>query len=52
MKCGAKRYIVKIALLGNIKIKEIVARSPAAARKIVRKQYAHQPYEIKSVLRK
>lgn len=39
MRCGAKRYRVKIKADGEKPIKSIIARTPAEARKYTRKEY-------------
>jgi len=51
MRCGAKRYIVEVKENGEKLIKDIVARTPAEARKKFRAKYGEQS-EIISVREK
>ncbi|HZW67014.1 MAG TPA: hypothetical protein VFF20_00160 [Pseudogracilibacillus sp.] len=39
MRCGTKRYLASIELDGKKQSKTIIARTPAEARKSVRKTY-------------
>lgn len=39
MRCGTKRYIANIEINGEKHIKPIIARTPAEARKSIRKTY-------------
>ena len=39
MKCGAKCFIVKLEMDGEIKQKRVISRTPVSARKIIRNEY-------------
>lgn len=38
MQCGARCFIVEFETNGQLKSKRIIARTPAKARKVIRKQ--------------
>lgn len=46
MKCGAKRYQVEIEVGGEKQIKSVLARTPAEARKNIRKNYGIETHII------
>lgn len=50
MRCGAKRFTAKIELDGEKVTKPIIARTPAEARKSIRKTYGQETY-IYSVIK-
>ena len=50
MRCGTKRYIAEIKLVGRKVTKPIIARTSAEARKIIRKTYGQDTY-IYSVIK-
>lgn len=39
MRCGAKRFLAEIELDGENKMKSVIARTPAEARKTIRSTY-------------
>lgn len=44
MRCGTKRYIAEIELKGDKVVKPIIARTPAEARKNIRKTYGKETH--------
>ena len=48
MMCGSKRFLVKVKLNEKNLIKQVAARTPVAARKIIRGEYGYSA-EILSV---
>lgn len=48
MICGAKRFLVDIEVDGTRKVKRVSARTPVAARKVIREEYG-QNLEILTV---
>lgn len=44
MRCGTNRYIAEIELDGKKVTKPIIARTPAEARKSIRKTYGQETY--------
>ena len=44
MRCGTKRFIAEIELKGKKEKKPIIARTPAEARKSIRKTYGQDTY--------
>jgi len=44
MRCGAKRFLAEIEASGEKQIKPVLARTPAEARKNIRKQYGAETH--------
>lgn len=44
MRCGTKRFLATIELDGKKESKTIIARTPAEARKNIRKSYGENTY--------
>jgi len=44
MRCGTKRFIAKIELDGKKETKPIIARTPAEARRNIRKTYGEDTF--------
>ncbi|GAB3796138.1 hypothetical protein [Virgibacillus kimchii] len=42
MRCGAKCFLVEAEIDGEKRIKSVNARTPAEARKTIRKAYGHR----------
>lgn len=39
MMCGAKRFLVKIEMNGEVEVKQVIARTSVNARKVIRQKY-------------
>lgn len=47
MRCGATCFIVEIVGNGEKTVKEVTARTPAEARKIIRREYGRETNVLK-----